>query len=54
MSSVYFHFFTDRMSSGDDWTEYLFLMYANLKSYTDKVCRAANCYVFYDTVEIIH
>ena len=29
MSSVYFHFFTDRLSFGDDWTEFLFLLYAN-------------------------
>ena len=29
MSSVYFHFFTDRLSFGVDWTEYLFLIYAN-------------------------
>ena len=29
MSSVYFHFFTDRLSFGDDWTAFLFSLYAN-------------------------
>ena len=29
MSSVYFHFLTDRLSFGDDWTEFLFSLYAN-------------------------
>ena len=29
MSSVYFHFFTDRLSFRDDWTEFLFSLYAN-------------------------
>ena len=29
VSSVYFHFFTDRLTFRDDWTEFLFLLYAN-------------------------
>ena len=29
VSTVYFHFFTDRLSFRDGWTEFLFSLYAN-------------------------